>query len=123
MNRLTEKVNYGSSWVESIETDEYIPLNCSTDTTIGKCVDKLGQLEDLEEEIGCPLEVRCQVVCGSKIYGCDNEEYRVESIDNECFDCTNGTCDENGIDNVYEFEWKTYGIEWFLENPRKGKSE
>ena len=57
MSRLTEKVNYGSSWVEEIiETDEYIPLNYSTDTTIGKCVDKLGRLEDLEDELKVPLE-------------------------------------------------------------------
>lgn len=49
MSRLTEKVNYGSSWVETVETDEYIPLNYSTDTMTGKCIDKLGKLEDLEE--------------------------------------------------------------------------
>lgn len=58
MSRLTEKVNYRSSWVEeTIETDEYIPLNYSTDTTIGKCVDKLGKLEDLEEQLGCSLDI------------------------------------------------------------------
>lgn len=51
MNRLTERVNYGSSWVEDIETDGYIPLNYSTGTTTGKCVDKLGTLEDIFELI------------------------------------------------------------------------
>ena len=43
MSRLTEKCDGGYTYVE-YETEE-------------KIVNKLGKLEDLEEQIGCPLDV------------------------------------------------------------------
>ena len=45
MSRLTYKDTKVSGGYNAVDTDEYA------------CVVKLGKLEDLEEEIGCPLEV------------------------------------------------------------------
>jgi hypothetical protein len=58
MNRLTEKNDRPySTDIYDIKINEYDYKNYSTGTSIGACLDKLGKLEDLEEEIGCPLEV------------------------------------------------------------------
>ena len=46
MNRQTEKVK---------DTDDYIKLATKNKQEF---INKLGRLEDIEEEIGCPLEVR-----------------------------------------------------------------
>ena len=52
IERLTEKTNCGNSWCEDdIETDNYIPKSQFNSST-GKCIEKLGKLEDLEEELG-----------------------------------------------------------------------
>jgi hypothetical protein len=94
-------------------------------------IDKLGKIEDLmekyqikdiemlekmivrhdkycnlEDEIGCPLDVRCKVVCGTTIYGIDGREYNVDYIEKDGFYCTR------------YFKWKDYGTKWFLENPK-----
>jgi hypothetical protein len=66
----------------------------------------MPKLEDLEEEIGCPLEVRCAVVCGTTIYGIDDREYNVNYIEKDGFYCTR------------YYKWKDYGTKWFLENPK-----
>ncbi len=48
MNRLTERRKYPNGYEYQIE-DLY-------ENTTDDCVDKLGKLEDLEEELGCSLE-------------------------------------------------------------------
>jgi hypothetical protein len=58
MNRLTEKNDRPySTDIYDIKINEYDYKNYSTGTSIGACLDKLGKLEDLEEQLGCPLEV------------------------------------------------------------------
>lgn len=53
MTRLTKKHGDGyGSWTQF--SDEYIP---SHNVRHKECVVKLGRLEDIEEELGCPLEV------------------------------------------------------------------
>ena len=54
MSRLTEKCDGGYTYVE-YGTEE-------------KIVDKLGKLEDLEEELGCPLEVMFKLVKQNELY-------------------------------------------------------
>ena len=39
-----------------------------------KSIDKLGKYEDLEEEIGCPLEVRCKLYNIATVYGINGKE-------------------------------------------------
>lgn len=50
MSRLTEKVK---------NTDDYVKLATRDKQEF---INKLGKLEDLEEEIGCPLEVMLKVL-------------------------------------------------------------
>ena len=51
MNRLTKKAQF----VRNLITGKEIKyISNESDQT---CVDKLGALEDIEEELGCPLEV------------------------------------------------------------------
>ena len=54
MNRLTEKEKYGYA---SLETGQ-----------VSECSDKLGKLEDLEEEIGCPLDIFARLVLEREIW-------------------------------------------------------
>lgn len=50
MARLTEDLNgyYGKA-------EQYI--DCDDRAWVGAVIEKLGRLEDIEEELGCPLEV------------------------------------------------------------------
>ena len=45
-----------------------------------KAFDKLGKLENLEEKIGCPLEVRCKLCDGTIIYDEDGKSMGIEHI-------------------------------------------
>ena len=56
MSRLTEKVK---------NTDDYIKLATRDKQEF---INKLGKLEDLEEEIGCPLDFIFKVLKAPKIY-------------------------------------------------------
>lgn len=65
MNRLTEKLKDDSGY-EPIEHH-----NCCNVTLYDfnvddydLCVDKLGRLEDIEEQLGCPLEVFINIMLG-----------------------------------------------------------
>ena len=57
MERLTEKLDQPYVDLYDNRLNLYEPKGFSTDTQIGACIDKLGKLEDLEEKLGCPLEV------------------------------------------------------------------
>lgn len=113
MNRLTERVNYGSSWVETVETDGYIPLNYSTGTTTGKCVDKLGNIEDIFELIE---EMHKNLVCwrsadGKELY----EDYTCSTI------LYNPKTNEI---EIYYYEFATsykveeYGVTWWIKEDK-----
>lgn len=53
MSRLTKNNNQGTgSWTQF--GDAYIPAH---NIKHKQCVNKLGKLEDLEDELGCPLEI------------------------------------------------------------------
>ena len=52
MNRLTKKNNGTGSWTQF--GDKYLPAH---NIKHKQCVNKLGQLEDLEEELGMELKV------------------------------------------------------------------
>ena len=112
--RLT-KDNYENDLFEKqkdlIQIDEYTKIRYSQHMYNEDLWKTVKEKEDLEEEIGCPLEVRCAVVCGSKIYGIDGRENNVDYIEKDGFYCTR------------YFKWKDYGKKWFLENPRKDKSK
>jgi len=56
MSRLTYKDNKVSGGYNAVDTDEYA------------CVVKLGKLEDLEEQLGCPLDFIFKVLNSPKIY-------------------------------------------------------
>ena len=81
----------------------------------GGFVDKLGELEDLEEELGCPLEVRCKVVCDSSIYDENGIEYKVVYINKEYFDCEDPFDNDMGYTKMCAFEWEDYKKTWWLK--------
>ena len=65
MNRLTKKNNGIGSWTQF--GDKYLPAH---NIKHKQCVNKLGQLEDLEEELGMELKVYHKLMnmlyCGKK---------------------------------------------------------
>jgi hypothetical protein len=130
MNRLTYKLNaeeqkeYRSRYIQF----EYLPIpdydikrgnydRISTDMIYNK----LGQLEDIEEQIGCPLEVRVKIFTGAKVYDSNGTEYEVQYVYENEFMATDGTCDDNGIDNEYHFLFNEYNQFWWLDNGEKSE--
>lgn len=61
MARLTEDLNgyYGKA-------EQYI--DCDDRAWVGEVINKLGRLEDLEEQLGCPLDVIFKVQKQNKLY-------------------------------------------------------
>lgn len=70
MERLTPKnykdINLMGSWIPP--------------TIKNAMWNKLGKLEDLEEQIGCPLEVRCNLYEGQHIFDKDGVEFVIRQI-------------------------------------------
>lgn len=67
MNRLTEKNKFNTHYEISISKD-----------LLQSAYDKLGKLEDLEEELGCPLEVVFKALINNVIYYQNNNGYLIE---------------------------------------------
>ena len=65
MNRLTHKYKDGSGYtpVEHHDCCNVTLYDFNVDD-YDRCVDKLGRLEDLQEELGCPLEVFINIMLG-----------------------------------------------------------
>lgn len=63
MNRLTKKNNGTGSWTQF--GDKYLPAH---NIKHKQCVNKLGQLEDIEEEIGIDLEILYKVLKSESIW-------------------------------------------------------
>ena len=96
------------------------------DCDLTLAIDKLGKLEDLEEQLGCPLEVYVKLHQQKKFY-------RLSAL-NEIIECEidkpNGDevfhIQEDGIIfNQYDYGWQFYPFKdykktWWL---RKDKSE
>ena len=121
MERLTKKL-----------TDNYYTYNCGTNEFIqGGCGDycnKLGKLEDIEEELGIPLEVLFKALKDG-VY-VKFEENKILKADIKLYYnlCQNEfkirvVCLEIG--QYEDFEWedylfvKNYGVTWWLEKPEE----
>ncbi len=84
------------------------------------------KLEDLEEEIGCPLDVRCKVVPDSYIFtfgtSMESQEIitrrKVITINKEGIYISYATA--SGKERDMTLPWKAYKITWWL---REDKSE
>ena len=63
MNRLTKKNNGAGSWTQL--GDKYLPAH---NIKHKQCVNKLGQLEDIEEEIGIDLEILYKALKSESIW-------------------------------------------------------
>ena len=78
---------------------------------------RLGKLEDLEEQLGCPLEVRCKIVTNSSIFVDDTEEQELKV----------GLVFEDGFyadswvrDNQERFfKYKDYKVTWWLREDKE----
>lgn len=106
MSRLTEKLK---------NTDDYIKLPTKDKQEF---INKLGKLENLEEQLGCPLEVRCKITTDTTIYDVNGNSYEIEYIHSNDFT----TCLNGGFGSAYDFDFKynEYKKTWFL---KKDKSE
>ena len=95
-----EPVNPTTTWIVHNENRRY-----------GSPIEKLGKLEDLEEEIGCPLEVVVKAL-KEGIYQEDGGRRRFPFIE------------YNGATNKFFFGFGTYcnvedyGKEWFLKEDK-----
>jgi len=70
MSRLTEKVK---------NTEDYIRLATKDKQEF---INKLGRLEDLEEEIGCPLDVFIKALKQTGFYRCNLDGLFMDCVDN-----------------------------------------
>ena len=76
---------------------------------------RLADLEDLQDDIGCPLEVRLKVTCDTEIYGASGEKYTVDYVYKDHFACHN----ENfGTDYEFDFSWWEYKTVWSLKEDK-----
>ncbi len=111
--RLTKKNDGTGSWTQF--NDKYLPAH---NIKHKECVNKLGQLEDIEEELGIDLTLRHKVETSEKLYCRDNKGEIVETryyysygkdgvglelpMDIEPYWC------------VSSYPWKDYGKTWAL---------
>lgn len=75
MSRLTAKKEDSLTNYKVKKIDENWTVN------IQNCINKLGKLEDLEEELGCPLEVLFKVLkdgIADKRFGVNYDECKLE---------------------------------------------
>ena len=73
MNRLTKKFN-GEYYRKDADT---IMFNSETDYN---AIQKLGKLEDIEEELGCPLEVVFRALKDGIIYEKENKYVLIPNL-------------------------------------------
>lgn len=113
MERLTKNLNPIYVLTEEMEK-EYI-----TDK-IKKLTNKLGEYEDLEEQIGCPLEVIIKAQINKKIY-VNSEYYKDKTCEIEIskdnffpnFEFKSFT-----DDYMYDYYFKDYKKTWWLKEDR-----
>ena len=83
-------------------------------------INKLGKLEDLEEELGCPLEVVFKVLKdgiileNEKLYNCSLSFHKQQKYSNEDYILI---CYENG-ESVVGVSVKQYKKTWWLEGEK-----
>lgn len=101
MERLTKKVG-----------NEYLTTEGESEVNWCDFVEKLGKLEDLEEEIGCPLKVRCQLHNGKCVYG-EHDKERILNI------WVNGIVTMRLVDKKKTMhKFSNYKVTWWLKEDR-----
>ena len=88
----------------------------------GKPIEKLSKLEDIEQELGIPLEVLFKALKKGKVWACENScwgysyhnvvGFNLNEVILQSKFCSYSECDW-GID------LKNYGKTWWLENPEE----
>lgn len=106
MERLTKK----DRDFYDVYDEEYIDYD-----TYALIVDKLGKYEDLEEEIGCPLEVRCRLHWLSNIYDKDGNKWKINDIYEDKFEAERWDGD---LISVKTYKYCDYKITWWLKPDR-----
>ena len=109
MERLTKKVE-----------NEYLTAEDESEVNWFDFVEKLGKLEDLEEQIGCPLEIRCNICDNSIIYDQFGKKWLVRSVFSDAFIAYDyDLCNEKNpkIERGL-FYWKDYKVTWWLKADR-----
>jgi hypothetical protein len=82
MSRLTR--NQEEFWGKgNYKGEKYIIVSDGV-TSKQMCLNKLGKLEDLEEQIGCPLEVYVKLIQDTAIFDAKNRLYYVKGIVDNC---------------------------------------
>ena len=69
MSRLTEKNKFDTHYSISISKN-----------LLQNAYDKLGKLEDLEEQLGCPLEVFVKLHTATNVYDKYGNQYKIEEV-------------------------------------------
>ena len=127
MDRLTKKVENEERYIaNNFKKEKGERLLKAIDNFTNRVYNKLGQLEDLEQVIGCPLEIRCKVVPDSYIYtfGTSMENLniiirrKVITISKEGIYISYATV--SGKERDMTLPWKAYKKTWWL---RKDQSE
>lgn len=108
MSRLT----YKEKWI-----DEFVNEEHQYQSKDDGCVDKLGRLEDIEEELGCPLEVVFKALKeGICCVDYDNQIIRVFKVP-LCFNSTSKQFYWSG-NNIGYPDLKDYQKIWWLKGER-----
>lgn len=79
---------------------------------------KNAKYKQLEEQLGCPLDVRCKVVTDSVIYDENGVEYKVVYAYMDYFDCENPFDNEMGYCDLCAFGWADYKVTWWLKEDK-----
>ena len=90
---------------------------------VGEVMNKLGKLEDLEDKLGCPLEIVSKILLaeldeiivnyGDGGYGSPYTEYITANVTSNIYhDIIKGIVIET---NICEIPLKDYGVNWWLK--------
>ena len=83
-------------------------------------VNKLGKLEEIERDIGCPLEVRLKITSGTTVYT-DWGKMTVDRVGDSIFTVENkGALINQFNKNIFIYRYSDHKKTWWL---KKGKSE
>lgn len=129
MERLTRKV--GNEYISTnIDYFELINLDDEEWNKFVKVIEKLGKLEDLEEQIGMPLDFILNEIIGNNIYYLYESNYCEDHVD---FEVATGLCREGypfsgelgkwqiETDNYYEFKISDFNKTWWLSEDEAEK--
>ena len=111
MERLTKKNDDMGCYTQF--GDKYIPNH---NIRHKQCVEKLGKLEDIEQELGITLEVLFKALKDGIYYDDgDNIDFSYTSLFNDEDDCEWYFT----TDSATFVELKDYGTWWWLEEPKE----